>query len=186
MRKRLSLLVFPNPYRHLDADGEACCVVTRADFRAMLIGAQLDQERTTHVGEEKRTKSKFLFDLAEPVEIPAVPAHLNALLDGALLPANEATARAAGRPFLPLAAALAAAKEAARAEWLAATGEEIEPALFATGPLPAAPTPTAADLALIASLDAPAAPLPALPPAAEPAAPSTSPTADPIATKAKS
>lgn len=129
-----TLSVHPNPYCALDADGDPCGVVPRADLRSILIGARLDLERSSD------ERQKYLFDVETLVELPDDPAHRNALRSGDLLPADERTARLCGLTFLPLAQQLELAKKGAAARWLAETGV-LPP--FAAAPIdpPAAPAP---------------------------------------------
>lgn len=112
------LLVFPNPFAALDSDGDPAAVFPRVDLPSLLVGARVDHERS------KDGATKFFFDLSKPVQLPDLPTYRNALRSGDLLPADEATARLIGRPFVPPQQALREAELRAAARWRAETGED--------------------------------------------------------------
>lgn len=118
MARILVLLVMPNPFAALDSDGEPAAVFPRVDLPNLLVGARVDHERS------KDGAAKFFFDLSKPVQLPDLPTYRNALRSGDLLPANEATARLVGRPFVPPEEALREAEMRAAARWRAETGED--------------------------------------------------------------
>lgn len=112
------LLVFPNPFAALDSDGDPAAAFPRVDLPNLLVGARVDHERS------KDGATKFFFDLSKPVQLPDLPTYRNALRSGDLLPADEATARLIGRPFVAPQKALQEAEMRAAARWRAETGED--------------------------------------------------------------
>jgi hypothetical protein len=118
MARVVFLLVFPNPFAALDSDGEPAAVLPRVDLPGALVGARVDHERS------RDGALKYFFDLSQPVQLPDLPAYRAALRSGDLLPANEATARLVGRPFVAPPDALREAEERAAARWRAETGED--------------------------------------------------------------
>jgi hypothetical protein len=116
MPKPATLHVVANPYCALDADGEPSGVAYRADLRGQLVGALIDHKRS------KDGALKYEFS-TDALPLPDMPAHRVLLRTGQILPADAATARVCGIGFTQPSAALAAAKERAALEWLAAYGE---------------------------------------------------------------
>ena len=119
MPKPATLSVVVNPYTALDADGDPAGYVLRVDLRRhsskpLLLGA----ERVLVDGAIKVRHS------LDPVTVPDLPAYRRHLRTGELLSADEATARAAGVPWRPVAEALTAARCAAGLPDLAPAGAE--------------------------------------------------------------
>lgn len=127
------LCVVPNPYASLDDDGDPVGYVLRVDLRRvtgkpMMLGAR----RVMVAGKPKIEHSP------DPVQVPDLPAYRAHLRAAAILPADAATARRAGVPWVPVEAALAAAKDAAAARYLATFGVSPSWAAPAADPTPAA------------------------------------------------
>lgn len=122
------LRVVVNKFAALDGDGDPAGTVSNVHRRGGLVGAQ----------REMRGGSVKIAYQDEPTTLPNLPAYRAALRTGELLAADEATARVAGRPFVPVDKALASAADVAAARHLADCGEL--PAWAQPSPL-ASPTP---------------------------------------------
>jgi hypothetical protein len=164
-----TIRVLPNRFTFVDQDGEAIGVCTGAPphnaGERIWIGARLCQKRTRFVDQrdwkgrgaggrtvaEKPWKgdtrpreqtTKFVF-VTEPVEIPALPQYLDAVRNGELIAADEATHQkafgtSARKPFVPPADVLAAARAQAFDDYVAEQGKP--PAFTRTeDKVPAAP-----------------------------------------------
>lgn len=123
------LLVLPNRYIALDEDGDPAGYVLRVDLRSLsnkpiLLGA----ERVLRAGKVK------ILHTDEPVSMPDLGTYRRLLKTGELLAADEATARAAGIAFVPLADALERERQGAIARHQAHTGEA--PSWAAAAPSP--------------------------------------------------
>lgn len=116
MPKPATLHVVSNPFCSLDADGDPSGIANRADIRGDLVGALLDHKNS------KDGALKYVFS-TDVVPLPDMPPHRKLLRTGQLLPADEKTAKLCGLVFKQPTAALAAAKERAALEYLAAYGE---------------------------------------------------------------
>jgi len=127
------LRVVPNPYASLDDDGDPVGYVLRVDLRHLSGRPQMIGARRVMVA----GKPKIAHEPDE-VELPDLPAYRQHLRGAALLPADEATARRAGLPWVPVADALAAAKDAAAAKYLATFGVSPSWVAPAADPTPAA------------------------------------------------
>lgn len=125
------LRVYPNPWHTLDHEGEPCGTVPfdpvhagtgRRWVGARIASADLENkpkslmQRRTRAGrvdtlysEEPIHRIRWVFEMDEPTLLPPLPPYLAALRGGELLPADEATARRAGVPFLPREEAMSAA-----------------------------------------------------------------------------
>lgn len=95
------LLVLPNPDCSLDHTGEpqGAVQLARADGAIFLdawVGARVDAERT-----KKEGRFVFVFDRETPVRVATIDYYLRKLQEGSLLPADQATADAAGVPWTP-------------------------------------------------------------------------------------
>ena len=111
------LCVVPNPYASLDDDGDPVGYVLRVDLRRLSSKPQMVGARRVMIA----GKPKIAHE-SDVVELPDLPAYRQHLKAGAILPADEATARRAGLAWVPPEAALAAAKVAAAAKYLATFG----------------------------------------------------------------
>lgn len=147
MARAIVLHVLPNPFAALDSDGDPAAALPRVDLPSLLVGARVDLERS------RDGATKFLFDLQRPVQLPDLPAYRSALRSGDLLPADEATARLVGCPFVAPEEALRQARALAAARWRAETGEdppfaasppEASPGAVLPGPASPAPSPSSA------------------------------------------
>lgn len=114
-----TLLVLPNPFAALDADGDPAAAFPRVEpaLRGALVGARVDHARSAD-------SEKYFFDTGKAVPLPDLPAYRKALRDGDLLCADEATARLVGLRFVDPALALEQSEAAAVARWRAETGED--------------------------------------------------------------
>lgn len=119
-----TLLVYPNPFASLDKDGDPCAVCPRdtdadAGGPGRFVGARLDRARTKilqdfgknarHELRSPRQSTKYSYlgiasndpELAnkllakEPIELPRTKFYQDRLREGAIIPADERTARAA-------------------------------------------------------------------------------------------
>ena len=133
MAKLRTLSVVPNPFLAHDSDGRPCSVAYRSDTaRPEPIGA-------TITGETSDGELIYQFT-SEPVSLPDKAEHRKLFHGRQILPADEATARLVGVPFVPVATALATARAEAAARYLAETGEASE-FLTPSTPAPVAPSP---------------------------------------------
>lgn len=150
MPKPKDLRVVANPYRLLDEDGDPCCAAHRGDIKNRLICARLDLDRLPKKdadGWHGEGPLKYLFDEDAVETLPSTPMHRRLVSDGAVLPADEATAKACGVKFQPVAEARAATKARASAAFLAMHGEAPAWASAPASSAPKAsskPTPNAA------------------------------------------
>lgn len=144
-RKQQTLRVVPNPYCHLDEDGEpagACPAdPAHAGGARRWVGAVLDTERTKLLdrdsegrkirrpkwdttGTDQITKFKFSADV---VELPQSVYYLDRIRDGELIAADEETSRkafGAGSKYVPAKEALAKHRGLAVERHEAAYGEK--------------------------------------------------------------
>jgi len=81
------------------------------------------QGRRRNVDRAPRKRIQFAFDLVTPTELPPSGHYVLGLRQGALIAADPATAKIAGRPFVEPAKALRAAAEQAIATWERDQGE---------------------------------------------------------------
>jgi hypothetical protein len=86
------LMVLPNPAAATDENGEPCAAVQFENSSgSMWVGAQIDFARSKAEG-----RTRFTFDTTRPVQVPCTAYYMRKLIDGDLLPADEATAKRAG------------------------------------------------------------------------------------------
>ena len=131
---QIALVVVANPYKALDHEGRPACAVNYPGSSS-IVGGVFDHE--AHKASQETSvagEGKHIFSFSEePVRVVcdsiAVFGYFrNRVIEGALLPADEFTARKCGiaidakNPFVPADKALADAKKAAADEFKAATG----------------------------------------------------------------
>lgn len=147
--------VYTNPYLHLDPEGNPVCVVPLdpkhggPKGRGRYVGASLDQERCGPVdqvpsrtiqargtngrrpppvtGQEEyvRHRAAFRFE-AGPVSIPVTDFYRRSIREGALIPADAATAQACGVAFEDPVRRVADTKTKAARDWAAIHGAAPE------------------------------------------------------------
>lgn len=133
---------YPNPFIHLDHDGypAGVCPCDMPEHVGMLVrkwvGASLDHENTfltEKLSQEERRyrdprqQTRFKFNLAEPTMLPVTEYYRDRFRGREILPADAATARLAGVPFVDPIEALRAEKVAAIARWRAENGPDETP-----------------------------------------------------------
>lgn len=125
-----SLLVVANPYCALDEDGNPVGALPRADVGGgRLVGAVRSVD-------DAGNRALTFSDKAEAV--PDLVIFRRWLRHGEILCGDAATAAEVGIPWVPVADALAASREAAVARFQAATGRLPAFAIPTTPPAPAA------------------------------------------------
>ncbi len=138
MAKSKRILVYPNPYMHLDHDGYPAGATPTDRMEHVgetvrsWVGAKLDQDQTFHTenlsSDEQafrfpRQQTRFKFELSTPTELPVTQYYRDRIRDGELFVADEASAKECGFAFTDPKKALHAAKAAAIASWKASYGE---------------------------------------------------------------
>lgn len=138
LETRRTLLVLPNPYHALDAFGGPAGAVpyeptespVPVDDRRWVGVTRLETELLDTFGRgdlrSPRQHTRFVFDDA-PVSLPISQYYVDRIREGALIPADERTAMAAGMRFED--PGLVAAKTVAKAAvtWKAHTGADCLP-----------------------------------------------------------
>jgi hypothetical protein len=138
LHRSRTLRVLPNPYAALDGYGRPAGIVPcdphehtpdRRFVGAHIADVVVHDDFPSHELRSNRQDTRWGF-ATEPVEIPRTHYYVERLREGALFPADEATARMAGIPFESPAKRLEKAKAAALAQWVAHYGEEPDPKEF--------------------------------------------------------
>ena len=129
MRNQL-ISVVPNPYLHLDDEGNPSHVVAvdpsanpnRAFVGATLAGAQVIDK--LKVGEllSPRQYNQWEFT-KEPVQLMLTPYYLECLKNNELIPADDATAKACGKKFENVDDVLTLSSYSAAKDWYSKYGE---------------------------------------------------------------
>jgi hypothetical protein len=128
-----NIRVVANPHHVLDHKGRPACTVAvepkGAGVHLGYVGAKIDRantkaSRVKSKGDirEPRQDTTFLFS-PDPVTLLGTPYYRDALRTGALLPADEATAKWAGLDFKPVSEALELARKKAEADFDSLYGE---------------------------------------------------------------
>lgn len=141
-----------NPYHTIDHEGRPAGAVLReveGTYSSLsYVGAVMDSKvadipgnAAPRPGEQRQLVEDRTYQFqAGDIRLPKSQYYLRAVADGSLLAADEATARAAGIPFVPPAEALAKARAKAIADWTATYGEPPAFALQDSPVLPASPS----------------------------------------------
>lgn len=128
--KEASLRVLPNPYFELDAHGMPAGMCVRepgtgrpgvVEFIGVTVARKAEKfdERDPHRARATPRRPAKLVYAQAPVEIPATPMHVDYVRKGALLAADQPTARACKIWFVPPAHAIEQAKMRAIEQWCA-------------------------------------------------------------------
>lgn len=118
---KTKIRVLANPYTAVDADGIPQGVVGVPLSRGVWVGARIDDERSRETG-----KTRFVFTGRE-VELPLIADTARAVLDGSLIAANEASAKACGvREYMAPEQALEREKARATKAYRALKGSDAE------------------------------------------------------------
>jgi hypothetical protein len=113
------LRVIANPYLALDVDDRPSAVVQLEGVRGRYVGAELD------VPDSEREKKHIYRFTGQPVTVPDTAYYRRQIDDGALVPADEATAKLVGKEKFGD-AAIAAVKAIALDEHRARFGKDAE------------------------------------------------------------
>lgn len=139
------LLVYPNPFLHVDHDGypNCACPCDMPEHTGMtvrrFVGAKFDQTNTflleTLTEEEllyrnARQQTRFAFEFAEPTKLPVTEYYKDRVRGGELIAADETTARIGGVAYVEPKQVLADAKAHALKHWAALHGPDEEPELI--------------------------------------------------------
>lgn len=149
--KTATLLVLPNPYSALDAEGMPAGAVRYdpevgrpgvIEYIGVAVSKKPVDDKANLQREKREQRRKTTFRWTpKPVQIPATPYHKDLVRSGQILAADQATARECKIWFVPPKVALEQAKAKAIDEWRATHGQRppFESWDEAVGPALAAP-----------------------------------------------
>lgn len=134
MKPNATLLVLPNPYFALDANGMPACAVRYDPERGRpgvvhFVGAEMIKQ-VVDTPENRRREPRFQRRTTRytwsqvPITIPNTPLHIGYVRSGALLAVDRATARECGIWFVEPGKAIAQTKAREIAAWRASHGED--------------------------------------------------------------
>jgi hypothetical protein len=129
MRNQL-ISVVPNPYLHLDDEGNPSHVVAvdpSVNSNRAFVGATLSNAQVVDrvkVGELLSARQYNTWEFTkEPVQLMLTPYYLACIKNGELIPADEATAKVSGKKLEPIGDVLTLASYEAAKDWYNRYGE---------------------------------------------------------------